>query len=364
MKRILALDGGGIGAFFTLQVLAKIEEIFRNERKKDDLVLRDEFDMFAGTSVGALIATGLAWGMSVSEVEKLFSEHKEEMFSKAALHQQWWGKYRSEPLEDLFRHQFCEDDEACTPARLGTRKLWVDERPKYLMVVMRNASTGSPWPVTNNPDAMYNHRDHPDCNLEIPIWKLLRASTAAPSYFLPELIDIDGESHLFVDGGITPYNNPALIAALTATLPCYRIGWATGPDALLVVSIGTCRERVRFKKGTTRVGLLDYAGHVPMALLSSVSQEQDLMCRLLGECRFGDRLDSELGDLLGSSLLAQPEKKFSYVRYNYEVTPSETDELRALTGQDFTLDNLNAIDWLKGLGETYAGQVRREHLLI
>jgi len=43
-----------------------------------------------------------------------------------------------------------------------------------------------------------------------------------------EEIMLGGQRHVFVDGGITPYNNPALIAALTAVLPCYRLAWETG----------------------------------------------------------------------------------------------------------------------------------------
>src|SRR4029453_12205026 len=64
MRRILSLDGGGIRGIFTLQVLKQIETLFRDARSRPDLVLRDEFHLFAGTSTGAVIATCLAWGMS------------------------------------------------------------------------------------------------------------------------------------------------------------------------------------------------------------------------------------------------------------------------------------------------------------
>jgi hypothetical protein len=51
-----------------------------------------------------------------------------------------------------------------------------------LMMVMRNVTTDSPWPVTNNPLAKYNDRARPDCNLKLPLWQLVRASTAAPTF--------------------------------------------------------------------------------------------------------------------------------------------------------------------------------------
>ena len=56
------------------------------------------------------------------------------------------------------------------------------------MMVMRNHSTDSPWPVSNNPYAKYNDRSRDDCNLDLPLWQLVRASTAAPTYFPPEVV--------------------------------------------------------------------------------------------------------------------------------------------------------------------------------
>jgi hypothetical protein len=34
---------------------------------------------------------------------------------------------------------------------------------------MRNHTTDSPWPVSNNPLAKYNQRDRADCNLNLPL---------------------------------------------------------------------------------------------------------------------------------------------------------------------------------------------------
>ncbi|MEQ1910504.1 MAG: patatin-like phospholipase family protein [Vicinamibacterales bacterium] len=355
MRRILTLDGGGIRGVFSLQVLARIEHIFRTARGRPALVLRDEFDFFAGTSTGAIIATCLAWGMPVSDIEELYVEHGREMFAKARWYARWKSKYDADPIANMFRSRFCEDDPDRTPALLGTSKLFGPAERKYLLVVMRNASTGSPWPVCNNPDAMFNDTSRPDCNLRIPIWKLLRASTAAPTYFRPEAIDVGGTEHVFIDGGLTPFNNPAFIAALTAMLPCYRIQWQTGVDKLLVVSVGTGLVRARLeKRDPERINVVDQARSAVPALMGSVSQQQDMLCRLIGSCQSGAPLDLEVGDLKEPSLFGTSEKKFSYLRYNREFTPAESARLLSATGQKFALDNLGLIPFLKDAGRDYA----------
>ena len=81
MKRILALDGGGIRGVFTLQILARIEELFRQEQNEPDLVLGGVFDLIAGTSTGAIVAAFLSWGLPVREIEKLYIDYSPTMFA-------------------------------------------------------------------------------------------------------------------------------------------------------------------------------------------------------------------------------------------------------------------------------------------
>jgi len=52
-----------------------------------------------------------------------------------------------------------------------------------------------------------------------------------------------------------------------------------------------------------------------------------MICRVLGDCRFGASLDSELGELRGAALFGGGEKRFGYVRYNREFKPEETEAL-------------------------------------
>lgn len=364
-KRILALDGGGIRGIYSLLVLRRIEEIFCEERGNPRLVLRDCFDFFAGTSTGAIIATLLAWGFRVDDILDLYRRRGAEMFTKVGLLDRKDSAYASGPLEQVFQ-------EIVGAETLGTTRLWHPADParqKVILVIMRNATTGSAWPVCNHPAAKYNARDRANCNLQVPLWQLLRGSTAAPTFFRPQAITLGGRTDLFVDGGMTPYNNPALIAALMATLPAYGINWPAGPADLQLVSIGTLIRRTTLKKTKlplvgelVTTGFVDSVVFAANALLDAVAIEQDLLCRVLGRCVHGEPIDREIGDLHTASLLAPAEKKFRYVRYN-EVLPEATVKaIEARTGQPFGLDNLGLIPELTALGDAYAREhVRREH---
>jgi len=354
MKRILSLDGGGIRGMLSLQVLAEIESIFRSQNNDESLVLADVFDFFAGTSTGAIIATGLSWGLSVKELEALYLDHGAAMFTREPWYRRWKSKYKAQSIGGFFREFFCEADGSA--ASLGTDRL-----RRLLLVVMRNASTGSPWPLTNNPHAKYNRRGRADCNLDIPLWQVLRASTAAPSYFPPQAITLGGRTDLFVDGGVTPFNNPALIALLTATLPAYHVNWPTGPDKIHLVSVGTGTVRAKFPaKIATKIHMLDQIGHVIPAVVGSAAENQDMICRVLGDCLFGAEIDSEVGDLNQPTLLPASQQLFSYVRYNLKL---DADDVRQLSAAETKMDNIALMPMLQEIGREFAqSRVKPEHL--
>jgi len=361
-KRILALDGGGIRGIFSLQILARIEALFRQHRNNPDLLLMDEFDLIAGTSTGAIIATMLSWGLSVKEIEQHYVDESAAMFTKSSWSQRWKARYTAENISANFRRFLSEDGEGREPALLGTKRLHT-----LLLLIMRNATTGSAWPVSNNRAARFNDRALEDCNLQIPLWQLVRASTAAPTFFPPEQIRLGRQEMIFVDGAITPYNNPALIAFLMATLPCYHVNWATGVDRLQIVSVGTGRSRVRLSKDKARnIHLLDAALYAIPALLDGMALDQDLLCRVLGKCDFGEPIDGELQDLVPEAEGLGPleNRRFRYVRYEHHFRPEEVELMRATRKNDpLAMDNLKLIPVLTGIGRRFAeSSVRAAHL--
>src|SRR5215467_16275482 len=238
-RKLLAIDGGGIRGVLSLQIVEEIEKLLIKESGRMDYRLADYFDYVAGTSTGGIIAAGIAIGMSVKEILDFYLNNGAAMFDKAGILRRLQYHYNSEPLALQLQKVFG------APTTLGAPEL-----ETLLLLVMRNATTDSPWPISNNPYAKYNAAAHPACNLKFPLWQLVRASTAAPTYFPPEVIVLPsarptGEREfIFVDGGVTMYNNPAFQMFLMATLDRYwalkpDARWRSGADRMLIVSVGT-----------------------------------------------------------------------------------------------------------------------------
>jgi hypothetical protein len=359
-KKLLALDGGGIRGVLSLEILRKLENVLRAASGNRDYRLADYFDYISGTSTGGIIAAGLAIGKSVEEVLDLYEKSGAQMFETARLRHRLRYHYQSEPLAQMLKSVFGEKTE------LGS-----DLIETLLMLVMRNATTDSPWPISNNPFAKYNAPGY--SNLEFPIWQLVRASTAAPTYFPPEVILVDDREFIFVDGGVTMYNNPAFQMFLMATVDRYWInapvaarGWPTGVNKMLIVSVGTgTSPGVNEQLNPSEMNLLFNARTIPSALMFAALNEQDFLCRVFGDCVAGDPLDREV-DTMDRSIGPLKKKLFRYVRYNAELTRSGLDQLGCthIKPQEVQkLDAIESIPALRDVGKAVANKkVRPDHL--
>jgi hypothetical protein len=317
-KKLLAIDGGGIRGVLSLEVLKRIEELLRASSGRGEAFrLADYFDYISGTSTGGIIAAGLSIGLSVDEIMRFYVQAGAQMFVKANLLRRLRAKFEDEPLANMLKDVFGAE------TSLGSDRL-----KTLLLLVLRNATTDSPWPLSNNPFAKYNELIRPDANVKLPLWQLVRASTAAPTYFPPEVIVVGGgREFVFVDGGMTMYNNPAFQMFLMATVdrywpfaPAEFRGWETGKDKMLIVSVGTgTSPDVRAGLEPEDMNLLFNATTIPSALMFAALNEQDFLCRTFGDCIAGDPLDREVGDMIGAGGPAMP-KLFTYVRYNAELT--------------------------------------------
>jgi patatin-like phospholipase/acyl hydrolase len=363
-KKILACDGGGILGLMSVEILAKLEADLRAAQGKPGLVLADFFDFVCGTSTGAIIAACVAAGMSMDRIRDFYVGSGKQMFDKASIFERLRYSYNDEPLAAKLRGElntalgYGPDD---PPATLGDERLRT-----VLMMVLRNHTTDSPWPVSNNPKAKYDQRERRDCNLKLPLWQLVRASTAAPTFFPPEEVSFapgtpDQYQFIFVDGGVTTYNNPAYLAFQMATAAPYQMNWATGKDNLLIVSVGTGsapKARPQLEEGD--LWLLDHAKSLPTALMNAASAGWDMACRTLGECRHGGAIDREIGDMVvrpGEAANWTGAKLFSYLRYDPDVTRAGLDglgleEIDPANVQ--VMDSVKYIPEIQRVGKAYA----------
>lgn len=347
-RKLLALDGGGIRGLITIEVLAELEHQIRNGLigqgklgADAPFVLADYFDYIAGTSTGAIIATALSVGMSVDKIRGFYEQSGEAMFEPAGLLKRTFlSKYEDKALAGILQETFG------ATATLGDASL-----KTLLLLVMRNVTTDSPWTLSNNPQAKYNDRERPDCNLNLPLWKLIRASTAAPTFFPPEQVTVGEREFIFVDGGITPYNNPAFQLFLMATTQPYNLNWETGEEKMLLVSVGTgLTPKVQPDLKAGGMHLLYQAQSLPLALMFAAQNEQDLLCRSFGKCLAGDAIDREVGTLIGASGPTES-KLFTYARYDAELSAEGLKKL-GVGHLDFVkLQEMDSVKYMKELQE-------------
>ena len=135
--------------------------------------------------------------------------------------------------------------------------------------------------------------------MKLPLWQLVRASAAAPTFFEPEVITLGPQTFVFDDGAMTPFGNPAFQLFLMATAGPYGLQWPTGEDRLLLVSVGTGSFSQAHKVAPRGEDLLHLAARIPSILIGGSVSHQDCLCRIFGNCKAGDPIDAEIGDLIG-----------------------------------------------------------------
>lgn len=379
-RKLLALDGGGIRGVLTLQVLIRMEELLAEKSGQgENFRLCNYFDYIGGTSTGAIIAAGLAIGKSARWLADFYKEVGPAMFEKAFILKRLKNLYKSEPLAEKLKEVFGEDTSLAS-----------DKLKCLLLVVTRNVSTDSPWPISSNPYAKYNAPNRTDRNSKIPLWQLVRASTAAPVFFPPEIVEWDpndsSKAFLFEDGGLTPYNNPAFLIARMATHPAYKLGWKTGEKNLLVMSVGTgSAPKVDAEVYSGGKNALSNLVNFPAALMYGAAVDQDINCRIIGRCIHGGEfdaelgrcdtaIDSEIGDLVErgedgtlTSIADDSGRQFIYARYNAELSTKWLKK-RGLEhidpGTVAQLDSVDHIDDLVTVGQALAKEVKIEHFCL
>jgi len=242
------------------------------------------------------------------ETQAFVLDNLQFLFKRARLHRLWIGKFDRSDKADRLKAFLGPD---CT---LGSPDL-----KTLLLMVLHNITTDAAWVVSNAPASPYNLRTRDDCNLDLPLWQVARASAAAPTFYPAERIRLGRNSpreYVFVDGGMTGYNNPSFMAFLYATSSPYGLNWPVGEGAVSLLSLGSgLVRRYNEGRGPGDLNLWFHARKAAFGVIAATDRSQDLICRTLGRCRIVTPLESSIGDMGNARTCAEP-RQFDYYRIN------------------------------------------------
>ena len=361
-KRILALSGGGVRGIISIAFLERLEKLIEEVEGKP-VLLGDWFDLIGGTSTGSIIATLLALGYRAADIREFYSELGPRIFK-----QSFWRIRAMQPKFDSA--PLLREIEKVS----GGRTLDSDDLRTGLAIVTKRADTGSPWIIVNNPKSAYWETPADRSfigNRHYSLVNLVRASTAAPHFFDPELIPIAPgmPPGLFVDGGVSPFNNPTLALFMIAVLPQLGLSWPLGPENLTIVSVGT--GSFRYRINMERLPLFRTLWFALHALASQINDSEQLALTLmswLGESPISWHVNSELGDV---STIASPfgHPLFRFLPYNIDLDPKWIERELGYTLPPRTVSKLRGIDAASNIPLLYelgsrgaARQMLAEHL--
>ena len=217
--RLLSIDGGGIRGILPAIVLADLER--RTNRPIIDL-----FDMIVGTSTGGLLALALACPdeagrprHTARDVVRFYEVEGKRVFSRSVWHKIRAvgnladGKYPSSGIEGVLEAYFgdCRLKDALCDVVVPAYEI---ERRFPFFFKVSNARIKQYY--------------------DYPMKQVIRAATAAPTYFEPAHIQIDGPNDYYalVDGALFAYN-PGM-CAYTEVLNRFP-----DHDSIIMVSLGT-----------------------------------------------------------------------------------------------------------------------------
>jgi patatin-like phospholipase/acyl hydrolase len=321
-KKILSLDGGGIRGALTLGYLKRLEDILKAKfPDQKNFRLCDYFDLIGGTSTGSIIAASLAIGKTVDEITKLYMDIGGKIFGEK---RNWWNPMETMKwLKANYNYKAMEDG---LKLAFGDITLGSDKIKTGLCIVAKRADTNSIWPLINHPNGKFFNSDLGK-NKDILLWQAVRASTAAPTYFAPQMIDVmEGQKAAFIDGGLSMANNPSLTLLMIATLKGFPFKWKMGAENLLLVSVGT--GYTVFKKYAREIDdstMLSWASNIPEMLMQDASWQNRVLLQWMSNSPTADYMDLEMGDLSDDLLGNKP--LISYLRYNFCLTENDLNSL-------------------------------------
>ncbi|MGE0828682.1 MAG: patatin-like phospholipase family protein [Hyphomonadaceae bacterium] len=363
-KRVLALDGGGVKGILTLGMLRVLEGELRRRSRDPTLVLSDYYDLIGGTSTGAIIAAGLALGLSTSDLIRMYSELGPDVFGRQAgdgIFMQ--SKFDAKKLR------------AALSGVLSTKTLGTKDLRTGLAICAKRIDTGSAWVLTNHPRSKF-YESPPDSpiypNKRYRLIDLVLASAAAPTFFDEVVIDIEFDEKnrptqrgYFVDGAVSGNNNPSMQLLMLALEPNYAFGWSPGADKLMMTSCGTGLRRPR-TDGQSFQGLPPGVRgiHSLRAMIYDTQVQGVMMMQALSEPKKPWYVNAEIEFQQGACISGQPVLDFQRLDVILDQRPKKRGKDAELTALEQLIGRELPWEACEGLDQLANGRADNMNLLL
>ncbi|MBY0544596.1 MAG: patatin-like phospholipase family protein [Gammaproteobacteria bacterium] len=239
--QILSLSGGGYMGLYTACVLQEIE-------KQIGEPIGKYFDLICGTSIGGILALGVAFEKPAADMAESFIRHGEKIFppNRSLLQRVFSPAYCAVPLRKAVTEILCDNK------RLG-------EALHPVLVPTLNLTKGAPQ-VFKTP---HNERLKTDW-LKNPV-DIAMATSAAPTIF--PLAEID--NNLYADGGL--YGNaPDMMGVHEA-----RFFFNIPEEQIHVLSVGTTNKSFSLGHSAGKnLGVVGWMQNFRLLRATMTSQQQ------------------------------------------------------------------------------------------
>ncbi len=269
LHKILAIDGGGIRGIIPAIVLAEIEH-------RSGQAIVDLFDLIAGSSTGGILAMGLNTPdeqghprFTAEDMIRLYEVEGSTIFSRSmwramqSLNNLTTVKYPSEGIDTVL--DYCFGDLRLSDA-LGN-----------VLITSYEIQRRQPWFFRSR-----KARDSDFCDFKMH--DVVRASTAAPTYFEPaQVFHPEADEYFALIDGAIQANNPALCAYVEARDKNPEI------NDYLLISLGTgdTKQPISFEEARLW-GLAGWSQHLLDIVFDAMSSSVDYQIRrLLPTCKDG-----------------------------------------------------------------------------
>jgi hypothetical protein len=316
MRTILSIDGGGVRGIIPLACLVRLESRLGRP-------CREIFDMAAGTSTGAVIAAGIALGVSARGLLSLYRELAAQAFQRLP----WW-----EVLRNRGNHRYRIDFVARLLTEMGAH-LPLNSLPLDVMITAKNTRTG------RTDFFVRDRRGNAHLWGDLPLRDAVLASIVAPTYFAPHQTRYRGADYVWVDGGVGVAGNPCYQAAVEAF---HYSDDAYLPGETRMLSFGT--GRTPHAIDAPRASIVDWGVWVLNELLEDSADWQTYITRR--EYGGNGRLD--------------------FRRYQLDLSPSVmtvlgVDVLGGVNLAKIGMDAVWAVDLLERIGRAFADHIDFDH---